>query len=62
MTPMRDRQKQRQLHWAGVRREERIGPRNAEEYFDLTPREAVERIVNERKERIRCLTKRSAKR
>ena len=59
---MRNRQKQRQLRRAGVRREERIGPRNAEEYFDLTTREAVERIVNERKERIRCLTKRSAKR
>ena len=53
---MRDRQKQRQLRRAGVRREERIGPRNVEEYFDLTPREAVESIVNERKERNRCLT------
>jgi len=53
---MRNRQKQRALRRAGVRREERIGPRNAEEYFDLTPREAVRNIVQERKETVKCLT------
>lgn len=50
---MRNRQTQRALRKAGIRREERIGPRNAEEYADPTPQEAVRRIVNER--RTKCI-------
>lgn len=52
---MRDRRKQRALRRAGIRREERIGPRNAEQYADPTPQEAVRRIVKERKEAAGCL-------
>jgi hypothetical protein len=32
-----------------IRREEKLGPRNGEQYYDLTPFEAVRRIVKERK-------------
>ena len=46
---MRNRQKQRELRRAGIRREEKLGPRNEEQYYDLTPYEAVRRIVKERK-------------
>lgn len=46
---MRNRQKQRELRRAGIRREQNIGGRNAEHYADPTPREAVREIVRERK-------------
>lgn len=46
---MRNRQKQRELRRAGIRREENIGAKNAEHYSDPTPREAVGEIVRERK-------------
>ena len=42
---MRNCQKQRALRQAGIRREERIGPRNGEQYIDPTPQEAMKRIV-----------------
>ena len=45
---MRNRKIQRPLKKAGIRREEAVGPRNAEQYFDLTPFEAVRNIVKER--------------
>ena len=45
---MRNRKTQRALKKAGIRREEAVGPRNAEQYFDLTPCEAVRNIVKER--------------
>lgn len=46
---MRNRQKQRELRRAGIRREENIGGRNAEYYNDPTPRQAVREIVKEAK-------------
>ena len=46
---MRNRQKQRALRRAGIRREEKLGPRNAEQYIDPTPMQAVGRIVKERR-------------
>lgn len=51
---MRNRQKQRALRRAGIRREENIGKRNAEEYYDPTPQEAVRRIVMERRGKNAC--------
>jgi hypothetical protein len=48
---MRNRQKQRELRRAGIRREQTIGWRNAEYYNDPTPREAVREIVKERRRR-----------
>ena len=45
---MRNRKTQRALKKAGIRREEAVEPRNGEQYFDLTPFEAVRRIVKER--------------
>lgn len=48
---MRNRQKQRELRRAGIRREQTIGARNAEHYNDPTPREAVMEIVKERRRR-----------
>lgn len=46
---MRNRKVQRALKKAGIRREERIGSRNGEQYYDLTPFEAVSNIAKERK-------------
>ena len=46
---MRDRRKQRALRRAGIRMEEKIGQRNAEQYADPTPMQAVGRIVKERR-------------
>ena len=46
---MRNRKVQRALKKAGIRREEKLGPRNEEQYYDLTPCEAVRNIVKERK-------------
>lgn len=46
---MRNRQKQRELRRAGIRREQTIGARNAEHYADPTPRQAVREIVKEAK-------------
>lgn len=48
---MRNRQKQRELRQAGIRREQNIGGRNAEHYSDPTPREAVREIVKEVKQK-----------
>lgn len=45
---MRNRKTQRALKKAGIRREEAVGPRNAEQYIDLTPFEAVRNMVKER--------------
>jgi len=45
---MRNRKVQRALKKAGIRREEAVGPRNGEQYFDLTPCEAMRNIVKER--------------
>lgn len=45
---MRNRKTQRALKKAGMRREEAVGPRNGEQYIDLTPFEAVRNIVKER--------------
>ena len=49
VTPMRNRQKQRELCRAGIRREENIGARNAEGYFDTTPQAAVRLMAKEQK-------------
>lgn len=46
---MRNRKVQRALKKAGIRREERIGSRNGEQYYDLTPAEAVRNIVKKEK-------------
>lgn len=46
---MRNRQKQRALRRAGIRREEAIGAKNAEEYSDPTPQAAVRNIINKRR-------------
>jgi hypothetical protein len=46
---VRNRQKQRALRRAGIRREETIGARNAEHYSDPTPCEAVKKIIKEAK-------------
>ena len=46
---MRDRRVQRELRRAGVRREEKLGARNAEHYIDSTPAAAVERIIKGRR-------------
>lgn len=46
---MRDRKKQRALRRAGIRKEEPLGRKNEEQYVDLTPYEAVGRIVKGRK-------------
>lgn len=46
---MRSRKTQRALKKAGIRREEAVGPRNAEQYYDLTPAEAVRNIVKKEK-------------
>lgn len=46
---MRNRKTQRALKKAGIRREERIGSRNGEQYYDLTPAEAVRNIVKKEK-------------
>ena len=46
---MRNRQKQRALRKAGVRKEEGVAFRNSEQYPDPTPHEAVRRIVREKK-------------
>lgn len=45
---MRNRKTQRALKKAGIRREEAVGPRNGEQYIDLTPFEAVRDIAKER--------------
>lgn len=45
---MRNRKTQRSLKKAGIRREEAVGPRNGEQYYDLTPCEAVRNIAKER--------------
>jgi len=44
---MRNRQKQRELRRAGIRREQTISGRNAEHYADPTPRQAVREIIKE---------------
>ena len=46
---MRNRQKQRELRRAGIRREVSIDTRNAEYYSDPTPCEAVKKIIKEAK-------------
>lgn len=46
---MRNRKTQRSLKKAGIRREERIRSRNGEQYYDLTPFEAVSNIVKKEK-------------
>lgn len=51
---MRNRQKQRTLRRAGVRREDMLEPQNAEHYADPTPREAVKKIIRGKKERRSC--------
>ena len=45
---LRNRKTQRALKKAGIRREEAVGPRNGEQYIDLTPFEAVRNIAKER--------------
>lgn len=45
---MRNRKKQRELRRAGIKREENIGNKNAEQYNDPTPRQAVRNIVEGR--------------
>ena len=45
---LRNRKIQRALKKAGIRREEAVGPRNGEQYYDLTPFEAVRNITKER--------------
>ena len=45
---LRNRKTQRALKKAGIRREESVGPRNSEQYYDLTPFEAVRNIAKER--------------
>ena len=47
---MRNRQKQRALRRAGIRKEEPLERKNEEQYYDLTPYEAVGRIVKGRKD------------
>lgn len=46
---MRNRKKQRELRMAGIKREENIGNKNAEQYNDPTQRQAVREIVKEAK-------------
>lgn len=46
---MRNRKVQRSLKKAGIRREEAVGPRNGEQYIDLTPFAAVRNIVKKEK-------------
>ena len=46
---MRNRKTQRALKKAGIRREERIGSRNGEQYIDLTPFAAVRNIMKKEK-------------
>lgn len=46
---MRNRKIQRALRRAGIRREEAIGAKNAEEYSDPTPQAAVRNIINKRR-------------
>lgn len=46
---MRNRQKQRELRRAGIRKEQPLEPRNGEHYIDLTPREAVQNILKKSK-------------
>lgn len=48
---MRNRQKQRALRKAGVRKEESIDFRNGEQYADPTPHEAVRKIVRKQRGR-----------
>ncbi|MBR4895803.1 MAG: hypothetical protein IKZ41_05200 [Clostridia bacterium] len=50
---MRNRQKQRAFRRAGIRREDELGPKNAEEYFDPVPAAAVREIKKEKEERAR---------
>lgn len=45
---MRNRKKQRELRRAGIKREENIGNKNAEQYNDPTPHQAVRNIVEGR--------------
>ena len=42
---MRNRKTQRALKKAGIRREEKLGPRNGEQYIDPTPEKAVLKII-----------------